>query len=481
MGGRGRLPGLLRARSGSRRSCPSRAPARLTGSRHRNGRSPGRGRPFLYHPGDVRTNRAARRAARDQRPDPRLALRVHRRLRPGRLALRDARAGRASPTSWSTSRSRGRRPTRRPGRSPRRSRASAAASTPPPTASRPSTGSACPAREAQRAADVVAELIVRPRLEDDEIDHERSVIVEEIRSYLDDPSEYAQILIQQAMFGDGPLGREICGDEEGDPEPAAVDDPRLLGGHLPAVERRRGDRRRPRPRRRRSTSSRRRSGPATGSRPRSSTAPRAARRPAVPARQPRHGPGPHLPGRAGLPARPPGLVDARRAQRGPRRGDEQPPVPVRPRGARAGLRRRARGSPSTPTAARSGSTPGSTRTSSSRRSRRSWPSWPGCATSDVPADELAKAKAYLSGGLELRMDDTRHLASWIGGQEALHDRVLTLDEALEAVAAVTADDIRRVAGELFRDDRAPARRRRAARPRARPRPRPPAAGLTGRR
>ena len=51
-----------------------------------------------------------------------------------------------------------------------------------------------------------------------------------------------------------------------------------------------------------------------------------------------------------------------------------------------------------------------------------------------PADELAKAKAYLSGGLELRMEETRHLASWVGGQEALHDRVLTLEEALAAVA-----------------------------------------------
>jgi predicted Zn-dependent peptidase len=70
----------------------------------------------------------------------------------------------------------------------------------------------------------------------------------------------------------------------------------------------------------------------------------------------------------------------------------------------------------------------------------------------VPADELAKAKAYLSGGLELRMEETRHLASWVGGQEALHDRVLTLDEALEKVAAVTSDDVQRVAGELFRDE-----------------------------
>jgi predicted Zn-dependent peptidase len=70
----------------------------------------------------------------------------------------------------------------------------------------------------------------------------------------------------------------------------------------------------------------------------------------------------------------------------------------------------------------------------------------------VPPDELDKAKRYLSGGLELRMDETRHVASWIGGQEALHDRVLTLDEALEAVEAVTAEDIARVAGELIRDD-----------------------------
>jgi predicted Zn-dependent peptidase len=71
---------------------------------------------------------------------------------------------------------------------------------------------------------------------------------------------------------------------------------------------------------------------------------------------------------------------------------------------------------------------------------------------DVPPEELDKAKAYLSGGLELRMDETRHLASWIGGQEALHDRVLTLEEALEAVAAVSADDIRRLAAQLFRDE-----------------------------
>ena len=44
--------------------------------------------------------------------------------------------------------------------------------------------------------DVLGELVVRPRLTDADIDQERTVIVEEIRSYLDDPAEYCQMLIQ---------------------------------------------------------------------------------------------------------------------------------------------------------------------------------------------------------------------------------------------------------------------------------------------
>jgi predicted Zn-dependent peptidase len=70
----------------------------------------------------------------------------------------------------------------------------------------------------------------------------------------------------------------------------------------------------------------------------------------------------------------------------------------------------------------------------------------------VPADEMDRAKRYLSGGLELRMDETRHVASWIGGQEALHDRVLTVDEALAEIDKVTAEDIQRLASTLVIDD-----------------------------
>jgi len=70
----------------------------------------------------------------------------------------------------------------------------------------------------------------------------------------------------------------------------------------------------------------------------------------------------------------------------------------------------------------------------------------------VGDEELAKAKRYLSGGLELRMDETRHVASWIGGQEALHDRVLTVEEAQAAIEQVDAAAIRELAGRLFRDE-----------------------------
>ena len=71
-----------------------------------------------------------------------------------------------------------------------------------------------PLRETTRGMDVLGELIVRPHLRGHEIESERTVIVEEIRSYLDDPGEQVHMLFDLAMFGDTPLGREIAGSEE---------------------------------------------------------------------------------------------------------------------------------------------------------------------------------------------------------------------------------------------------------------------------
>ena len=76
------------------------------------------------------------------------------------------------------------------------------------------------------------------------------------------------------------------------------------------------------------------------------------------------------------------------------------------------------------------------------------------------------------------MDDTRHVASWIGGQEALHDRVLTLEEALAAVEAVDAAAVQALAGAAVPRRRAAARRGRPGALPARPRAAPAAAGMT---
>ena len=128
------------------------------------------------------------------------------------------------------------------------SRALAAPRTRPPIASPRSTGRASRVAAAAEAMDVLGELVVRPTLTDADIDQERTVIIEEIRSYLDDPAEYCQMLSQQAMFGDGPLGREICGDAEGIRALPGSSDPRVLERDVPAGEHRRRGRRRPRAR-----------------------------------------------------------------------------------------------------------------------------------------------------------------------------------------------------------------------------------------
>jgi zinc protease len=70
----------------------------------------------------------------------------------------------------------------------------------------------------------------------------------------------------------------------------------------------------------------------------------------------------------------------------------------------------------------------------------------------VAEAEVRKARNYAKGRLELRLEEGRHLTSWLGVQEALHERVLTLDEALSALDAVGPTEIQALAGRLFRDE-----------------------------
>jgi predicted Zn-dependent peptidase len=67
----------------------------------------------------------------------------------------------------------------------------------------------------------------------------------------------------------------------------------------------------------------------------------------------------------------------------------------------------------------------------------------------VPEGELTKAKELAKGRLLLRMEDSRSVAGWMGGQEVLTGRILTVDQVTGIIDAITADEIRRLADELL--------------------------------
>jgi predicted Zn-dependent peptidase len=60
-----------------------------------------------------------------------------------------------------------------------------------------------------RAFDVMADMVLRPSYPD--IDSERQVVIEEIAMYEDEPSDKVHDVLSRAVFGDSPLGRPIIG------------------------------------------------------------------------------------------------------------------------------------------------------------------------------------------------------------------------------------------------------------------------------
>jgi predicted Zn-dependent peptidase len=67
----------------------------------------------------------------------------------------------------------------------------------------------------------------------------------------------------------------------------------------------------------------------------------------------------------------------------------------------------------------------------------------------IPAEEVTRAKDFWKGRMELRLEETRSLASWIGSQELLLNRVYTLEEVVAQIDAVSHDDLMRVAATSF--------------------------------
>ena len=71
----------------------------------------------------------------------------------------------------------------------------------------------------------------------------------------------------------------------------------------------------------------------------------------------------------------------------------------------------------------------------------------------VPPDELERTKELRKGRIVMGLEDSRAVASWIGGQELVYGEILTPDEVIARIQAVTSDDIQALAGELFQVQR----------------------------
>jgi len=70
----------------------------------------------------------------------------------------------------------------------------------------------------------------------------------------------------------------------------------------------------------------------------------------------------------------------------------------------------------------------------------------------IPEDELRRAKDHLKGSLMLSLENTGSRMSYLARQEIYFRRTFSLDETLGAIEAVTADDVQRIADELFQGD-----------------------------
>lgn len=306
-----------------------------------------------------------------------------------------------------------------------------------------------PVREAERAFGVIGELVNRPLLRDTDIEREREIIVEEIRSYRDDPAQYIFNLFDECFFGDCALGREIAGDEDsvrrlpGEQIRSFWSEAYRPANTVVAVA---GDIEHERAVELVANAF------GTGN----GLVPDFAPAPGVPARRLRieHRPSAQAHICLGLPALPRDhpdqwalellntvLGDGSSSRLFLKvREDEGLAYDVhsfQTDYADCGTLQVYAGVDPT-------DIPAALRSILAELAR--------LRDEPIPEEELAKSRAYTAGRLELRLEESRPLAAWLGVQEALHERVLTLDEVLGHLRAVTPADIAEMARRLIRDD-----------------------------
>ena len=73
-------------------------------------------------------------------------------------------------------------------------------------------------------------------------------------------------------------------------------------------------------------------------------------------------------------------------------------------------------------------------------------------TEGIPEGELHKAKELAKGRMLLRLEDTRAVSGWLGGQEILTGEILSPEEVVARLEAVTPADLTRVIAGLLRRD-----------------------------
>lgn len=69
----------------------------------------------------------------------------------------------------------------------------------------------------------------------------------------------------------------------------------------------------------------------------------------------------------------------------------------------------------------------------------------------VSKEELSKVKEYISGNMKLELESSDAFASFYGGQEILHKRILRLEDEEKKIRKVTAAQVRQLAQKIFID------------------------------
>jgi len=70
----------------------------------------------------------------------------------------------------------------------------------------------------------------------------------------------------------------------------------------------------------------------------------------------------------------------------------------------------------------------------------------------VPDAELERVRDFAKGRMELRLEDTRGVSSWLAGQELFLGRVRTVEEVCAIIDGIGPDDIQRAARTYLRPE-----------------------------